>query len=71
MTGSLQMAVMSDEVISVVKRLLRGIELNPETLSSKVIHEVGAGGHFLGTGRTLNCFKREFWFPRLLDSSRC
>ena len=70
MNGSLQMAVMSDVVMSFVKRLLRGIEVDPETLASKVIHEVGPGGHFLSTDRTLNCFKREFWFPRLLDSSR-
>jgi trimethylamine--corrinoid protein Co-methyltransferase len=70
MTGSLQMATMSDEVISFVKRLLRGIEVTPETLASKVIHEVGPGGHFLGTDHTLRHFKREFWFPRLLDRSR-
>jgi trimethylamine--corrinoid protein Co-methyltransferase len=69
LTGSLQMATLSDEVISFVKRLLRGIEVSPETLASKVIHEVGPGGHFLGTEHTLNYFKREFWFPRLLDRS--
>lgn len=70
MTGSLQMATLSDEVISFVKRLLRGIEVSPETLASQVIHEVGPGGHYLGTDHTLNYFKREFWFPRLLDRSR-
>jgi trimethylamine--corrinoid protein Co-methyltransferase len=70
MTGSLQMATLSDEVISFVKRLLRGIEVSPETLASKVIDEVGPGGHFLGTDHTLNHFKHEFWFPRLLDRAR-
>ena len=70
MTGSLQMATLSDEAIGFVKRLLRGIEVSPETLASKVIHEVGPGGHFLSTDHTLNHFKREFWFPRLLDRLR-
>jgi len=70
MTGSLQMATLSDEVISFVKRLLRGIEVSPETLASKVIQEVGPGGHFLATYHTLNHFNREFWFPRMLDRAR-
>jgi trimethylamine--corrinoid protein Co-methyltransferase len=67
MTGSLQMAVMSDEIISFVKRLLRGIEVTPETLATQVINEVGPGGHFLMTEHTLEHFKKEFWSPRLLD----
>jgi trimethylamine--corrinoid protein Co-methyltransferase len=70
MTGSLQMVTLSDEIISFVERLLRGIDVTPATLASKVIHEVGPGGHFLGNEHTLNYFKREFWFPRLLDRSR-
>jgi trimethylamine--corrinoid protein Co-methyltransferase len=67
MTGSLQMAVMSDEIISFVKRLLRGIEVTPETLATHVIREVGSGGHFPSTEHTMKHFKKEFWFPRLLD----
>jgi trimethylamine--corrinoid protein Co-methyltransferase len=67
MTGSLQMAVMSAEIISFVKRLLRGIEVTPETLATHVIREVGPGGHFLSTEHTREHFKKEFWFPRLLD----
>jgi trimethylamine--corrinoid protein Co-methyltransferase len=70
LTGSLQMATLSDEVISYVNRLLRGIEVNPETLASKVIDEVGPGGNYLGTDHTLDHFKCEFWMPRLLDRSR-
>jgi trimethylamine--corrinoid protein Co-methyltransferase len=70
MTGSLQMATMSDEIISFVKRLLRGIEVTPETLGTRVIREVGPGGHFLATEHTLQHFKEEFWFPRLMDRSR-
>jgi trimethylamine--corrinoid protein Co-methyltransferase len=70
MTGSLQMAALSDEAISYVRRLMRGIEVTPETLAAGVIHQVGPGGHFLATDHTLQHYKEEFWFPRLLDRSR-
>ena len=67
LTGSLQMATMSDEIISHVKRLLRGIEVTPETLAAHVIHEVGPGGDFLSSEHTLAHFRDQFWFPRLMD----
>jgi trimethylamine--corrinoid protein Co-methyltransferase len=70
MTGSLQMAVMSDEVISFVKRLLRGIEVTPATLATDVVKAVGTGGNFIGTDHTLEYYKREFWFPSLIDRQR-
>jgi trimethylamine--corrinoid protein Co-methyltransferase len=70
MTGSLQMAVMSDEVISYVKRLLRGIEVTPETLATDVVKSVGTGGNFIGTDHTLEYYKREFWFPNLINRQR-
>ncbi|MEK6575028.1 MAG: trimethylamine methyltransferase family protein [Chloroflexota bacterium] len=69
-TGSLHMAVMSDEAIGYVKRILRGIEVTPETLATEVIREVGPGGHFLATEHTLTHFKDQFWFPTLMDRSR-
>lgn len=70
MTGALQMTTMCDEVISFVKRLTRGIEVTPETLATKVIREVGPGGHYLATDHTLAHFKDEFWFPRTIDRAR-
>jgi trimethylamine--corrinoid protein Co-methyltransferase len=70
LTGSLQMAAMCDESIGYVKRLLRGIEVTPETLGTGVIKEVGPGGHFLGTEHTLDYYKKESWFPRLMDRTR-
>jgi trimethylamine--corrinoid protein Co-methyltransferase len=70
MTGSLQMATMGDEIIGYVKRLLRGIEVTPETLAAQVIGQVGPGGHYLATDHTMEHFRKEFWFPRLLDRGR-
>lgn len=69
-TGSLQNAVMCDEIIGYVNRILRGIEVTPETLANHVIRDVGPGGHFLATDHTLGHFHDEFWFPRNIDRAR-
>ena len=70
LSGSFDMLVMSDEIISMVKRLMRGITVDDEHLATGVIEAVGPGGHFLAEDHTLKHFRSEFWFPALLDRSR-
>lgn len=70
LTGSLFQLVLCDEVISYTKRMLRGIEVDDDTLAVEVINNVGPGGHFLGEMHTVENFKREFWFPTLMDRTR-
>lgn len=66
LTCSYEMIVIGDEVIGLVRRLLRGIEINPETLALEAIHQVGPGGNFLKSPHTArHC--REVWYPRLFD----
>lgn len=67
LTGSLQYLVMMDEAISYAKRILRGIEVTPETLAVDWIERIGPGGDFLSTDHTLKHFRSEFWYPSLLD----
>jgi trimethylamine--corrinoid protein Co-methyltransferase len=67
MTGSLEMMVMSDEVIAMTRRALRGIEVNAETLALDVIDRVGPGRHYLTDDHTLKHFRTEFWFPGLIS----
>lgn len=67
MTGSLEMMVMSDEVIAMTKRALRGIEVNAETLAIDIIDRVGPGQHYLVDDHTLKHFRAEFWFPTLIS----
>lgn len=69
-SGSLQQLVMMDEVIGMVKRIQRGIQVTPETLALEVIDRVGPGGHYLEDEHTLKHFKEEFWWPELLDRGR-
>ncbi len=65
--GSLDMLVLSDETISMVKRIMRGITVSPEALAVEVISRVGPGGHFLDDEHTIAHFKEEIWIPDLLD----
>jgi trimethylamine--corrinoid protein Co-methyltransferase len=65
--GSFDMLVMSDEVIGMVKRILGGVEVTPETLAVDVIEQVGPGGHYLAQDHTRQHFRRETWFPTLMD----
>ena len=65
--GSLDMLVLSDEVISMVKRILRGISANDETLALDVIADVGPTGHFVGEEHTRRHLRGEHWLPTLMD----
>lgn len=69
-TGSLQQLVMADEIIAMVKRIVRGIKIDDETLALDVIDKVGPGGHFLGEEHTMKHFKNETFFPTLIDRQR-
>src|SRR6056297_2580025 len=68
--GSLDQLVMGDEIIGMVRRIMRGIEVNDEHLAVDVIDNVGPGGHFLGEEHTLKHFKEETWFPDLINRMR-
>jgi trimethylamine--corrinoid protein Co-methyltransferase len=67
--GSYDMVVLSNEIISLVKRILRGVPVDAEHLALDVIERVGPGGHFLMDDHTLEHFRTEFWRPELLDRS--
>jgi trimethylamine--corrinoid protein Co-methyltransferase len=64
--GSLDMLVLSDEIIGMVRHVLAGIAVDDEHLALDVVARVGPGGHFLADDHTYTHF-REFWSPRLFD----
>jgi trimethylamine--corrinoid protein Co-methyltransferase len=61
------MMVASDEIIDMVKRILRGIPVTDETQALDVIDKVGPGGHFLDQDHTYTRFKTEIWRPKIID----
>jgi len=66
-TGSLEQVVMVDEVISMAKKFIDGIEINVDTLALEVIDEVGHGGNHLTHKHTMDNFREVAWEPTLLD----
>ena len=69
-TSSHESIVLANEVHGYVRRILRGIRVDSETIALDVIAEEGPGGTFLASEHTLNHFAGELWFPRLFDRER-
>jgi trimethylamine--corrinoid protein Co-methyltransferase len=65
--SSLDMLVMQDELIRYVESALRGIDFSDEALGLAEIEAVGPGGTYIDREHTVRHFRRELWFPRLLD----
>ena len=65
-TGSLEVLVLSDEVISRVKNILAGIDTGEESLAVEAVRRVGPGGNFLGDPHTARHF-RENWKESISD----
>jgi len=65
--SSLEQLVIHDEIIRYLLRIVRGIEVNDETLALDVIEKVGIGGTFLKERHTLKYIRSEYWFPELFN----
>jgi trimethylamine--corrinoid protein Co-methyltransferase len=63
--GSPEMAVMCDEMVHMIRRVLAGIAVNDDTLALEVTREVGHGGNFLRHDHTVRFFRQELFFPNL------
>jgi trimethylamine--corrinoid protein Co-methyltransferase len=59
-------AVIDNEIISYVKRYLRGVTVNDETLAVDLSREVGISGSFLGEYHTMKQFQDELFQPTIL-----
>jgi trimethylamine--corrinoid protein Co-methyltransferase len=59
--------VMCSEIISYVKRIIRGFDITKEKLALDTIREVGPGGHFLTVMHTKEHFQEEIWRPKYLN----
>jgi len=65
--GNPSMIVMCDEIISYVKRIMRGFDISPEMMGLEAIAQVGPSGDYLTTRHTLKHFRRELWQPTVLN----
>ena len=67
LTSSPEMMVAADEIIDMVKRILKGIPVTEDSKALHVIEEVGPGGHFMAHDHTFERFKTGIWSPKLVD----
>lgn len=62
--ASFEAMLIDDEMLSQVYRVLRGIEVNEETLGFAAIEEAIYGeGHFLGGQHTIEAMQRDYFWP--------
>jgi len=65
--SSLVMLIMQHELLGYVERIMRGVDVSDEALALDVIRSVGHDGTFLDQMHTVRHFRKELWFPQLLD----
>jgi trimethylamine--corrinoid protein Co-methyltransferase len=66
--ASFEAFVADDEMLSHVYRIIRGIEVNEETLGFDAICGAVLGeGHFLGGEHTIRSMGRDYFYPRLAN----
>jgi trimethylamine--corrinoid protein Co-methyltransferase len=64
---SMEQLVIDNEIFGMMFRVLKGIEVNEETMAENVIRHVGPGGHFLGQEHTLRHYGSEHFIPEIFD----
>jgi trimethylamine--corrinoid protein Co-methyltransferase len=64
LTVSLEQVLIDAEIISMLSRMKRGIEVNEDSLAIDVIKRVGIKGEFLTDPHTLSHFRNELWDTR-------
>jgi len=67
MTASYEKYVMDNEIVGEVMRVLRGIEVNPDTLGFEVTRKVGPGMNYLSEDHTCEYMRQEHFLPTVAD----
>jgi len=65
LTMSYEKLVIDNEILGMVLRAVKGIEVNDDTLAFDVIKEVGPGGHFVSSKHTRSHMRNEHYEPTL------
>lgn len=65
--ASLEQLIIDNEIAGYVKRVIKGFEVNEETLALDLIRDRCEIGSFIGTKHTLRHMRKEQWFPQLLN----
>lgn len=69
-TSSLESLAINNDIIGMARRLVRGFEIDEETLALDLIEKVGPGGDFLAEAHTAKHARKEAFVSELFDSQR-
>ena len=61
--ASLLWLAIDDELMAYVKRVVRGFEVDSDTVAAEVINNVGPTGSYLAEEHTVKHFRNELWLP--------
>lgn len=67
MSVSYEKFMLDEELVMAVKRLIRGFNVDSQSLMTGLVNRVGPGGNFLATEETAAIFRREYWQPPLAN----
>ena len=64
--GSVEQIVIDAEIISMLDRLVAGMEVNDETLAFDLIMKMGFDGNYMEQPHTAQHFRRELYLPGIV-----
>lgn len=67
LTVCMEKYVIDNEILGMVKRACKGIEVNENTLALDAIKAVGPGGNFISQPHTIKNMRKEHFLPSLSD----
>lgn len=67
MGACFEQLIIDNELAGYIKRIIKGFEINDETLAFEIAEKVGIGGSFLTQKHTLKYIRSEFWYPKIFD----
>lgn len=65
LTVSYEQYVIDNEIIGMLKRMLRGIEVTEDTMAVDTICSVGPDGNYVSESHTVAHMRKEFYYPTL------
>jgi len=70
LTVSYEKMVLDNEITGMCSRVLKGIEVNDETLAVDLICKAGPGGNFVSEMHTVEHMRKEFFQPEIADRKK-
>jgi trimethylamine--corrinoid protein Co-methyltransferase len=67
LTVSYAQYVIDNDILGMVARIIRGIEVTPDTIAFDTIGTVGPGGNYIAQKHTAKHLRSEYFFPQIMN----